>query len=281
MKLKKILGLMATGLIAGTMFTGCGGGGGNAVKDEGDIKLGVITTLNASEQKLEEILKMVSEKTNVNIQHHPIIHYKNLSSLQMGLESGSVDEISTYQSVADYLMAKNSKFKIITQHQMNLSDSFCFALRKEDGMLKKEFDKAIESMKKDGTLDKLVKTYITDVKADDPPAVELPHFDGKDTIKVAVTGDLPPLDLVLADGKPAGFNTALLAEISKRINKNIELLDIDGDARAAALTSGRADVIFWAIIPVDDRPKDIDTPEGAVLSEPYFTDKVVHLELTK
>lgn len=280
MKLKKIFGLMATGLIAGTLFTGCGGGD-NAHKTDGEVKLGVITTLNASEQKLEEILKMVSEKTSVNIHHHPIIHYKNLSSLQMGLESGSIDEISTYQSVADYLMSKNSNFKIVNDHLMNFSDSFCFAFRKEDGMLKKEFDSAINSLKKDGTLDKLVKTYVTDVKADDPPAVELPHDDKFDTIKVAVTGDLPPLDLVLADGKPAGFNTALLAEISTRIHKNIEVLDIDGDARASALTSGRADVIFWAILPVDDRPKDIDTPEGAVLSEPYFTDKVVHLELAK
>jgi len=281
MKLKKFFGLMATGLIAGTMFTGCGGGDNAAAKYEGEFKLGVITTLNASEQKLEEILKMVAEKTSVNIHHHPIVHYKNLSSMQMGIESGSVDEISTYQCVADYLISKNPKFKIVTEHQMNLSDSFCFALRKEDGALKKEFDTAIESIKKDGTLDKLVKTYITDVKDEEPPVVALPHDDKFDTIKVAVTGDLPPLDLVLADGKPAGFNTALLAEISKRINKNIEILDIDGDARAAALTSGRADVIFWAILPVDDRPKDIDTPEGVILSAPYFTDKVVHLILTK
>ena len=107
----------------------------------------------------------------------------------------------------------------------------------------------------------------------------MPHIDGADTIKVAVTGDLPPLDLVLANGKPAGFNTALLAEMGKRLNKNIEIFDIEGDARASALTSGRADVIFWAIVPVDDsRPKDIDTPEGAVLTEPYFTDKITHLK---
>ena len=280
MKLKKIFGIMATGIIAGSMFTGCGGDT-TSNKTDGETKIGLITTLNASEQKLEEILKMVAEKSSVKMAVHKMTYYKNLSSMQMGIESGSVDEISTYQSVADYLIARNPKFKVISDHPLTLSDSFCFALRKDEPKLKAEIDRAVASMKKDGTLDKLVKTYITDVKADEPPAVELPHIDGADTIKVAVTGDLPPLDLILADGKPAGFNTAILAEISTRINKNIELLDIDGDARAAALSSGRADVIFWAILPVDDRPKDIDTPEGSILSEPYFTDKVVHLELTK
>lgn len=275
MKLKKALSLLAVGVLAGSLFTGCGENN----KQSENIKLGMITSLNASEQKIDEILKQVEEKSNINLLHHTVTFYKDLSTMQMGLESGSIDEMSTYDCVANYLMAKDLKVSVVEQHSMALSDSFCFAVLKTNEALKKDLDKTLAAMKKDGTLDKLVKEYITDVKSEDPPSVEMPHFDGADTIKVAVTGDLPPLDLVLPNGKPAGFNTALLAEIGKRLNKNIEILDIEGDARASALTSGRADVIFWAIVPIDDnRPKDIDTPEGAVLTEPYFTDKITHLK---
>lgn len=275
MKLKKALSLLAVGVLAGSLFTGCGENN----KQSENIKLGMITSLNASEQKIDEILKQVEEKSNINLLHHTVTFYKDLSTMQMGLESGSIDEMSTYDCVANYLMAKDLKVSVVEQHGMAISDSFCFAVLKTNEALKKDLDKTLAAMKKDGTLDKLVKEYITDVKAEDPPSVEMPHFDGADTIKVAVTGDLPPLDLVLQNGKPAGFNTALLAEIGKRLNKNIEILDIEGDARASALTSGRADVIFWAIVPIDDnRPKDIDTPEGAVLTEPYFTDKITHLK---
>lgn len=275
MKLKKALSLLAVGVLAGSLFTGCGENN----KQSENIKLGMITSLNASEQKIDEILKQVEEKSNINLLHHTVTFYKDLSTMQMGLESGSIDEMSTYDCVANYLMAKDLKVSVVEQHGMAISDSFCFAVLKTNEALKKDLDKTLAAMKKDGTLDKLVKEYITDVKAEDPPSVEMPHFDGADTIKVAVTGDLPPLDLVLPNGKPAGFNTALLAEIGKRLNKNIEILDIEGDARASALTSGRADVIFWAIVPIDDnRPKDIDTPEGAVLTEPYFTDKITHLK---
>lgn len=275
MKLKKALSLLAVGVLAGSLFTGCGENN----KQSENIKLGMITSLNASEQKIDEILKQVEEKSNINLLHHTVTFYKDLSTMQMGLESGSIDEMSTYDCVANYLMAKDLKVSVVEQHSMALSDSFCFAVLKTNEALRKDLDKTLAAMKKDGTLDKLVKEYITDVKAEDPPSVEMPHFDGADTIKVAVTGDLPPLDLVLPNGKPAGFNTALLAEIGKRLNKNIEILDIEGDARASALTSGRADVIFWAIVPIDDnRPKDIDTPEGAVLTEPYFTDKITHLK---
>ena len=155
-------------------------------------------------------------------------------------------------------------------------------IKYRDESLKNDLDKALDTLKNNGTLDKLVEDYIKNVTDKEPPAIAIPYFDGAETLKIAVTGDLPPLDLVLADGTPAGFNTALIAEIAQQLQRNIELIDIDGDARASVLSSGRADVVFWAILPVgDDRPHDIDTPEGAILSNPYFTDKIVHLELKK
>ena len=96
-----------------------------------------------------------------------------------------------------------------------------------------------------------------------------------------MTGDLPPLDLVLADGTPAGFNTAVLSEISKRINKNIELVTIESNARAAALTSGTVDVVFWVVTPEGESPlpANSDTPEGVALTHSYYQDVVVDVGL--
>ena len=93
-----------------------------------------------------------------------------------------------------------------------------------------------------------------------------------------MTGDLPPLDYVSADNKPAGFNTAVLSEIGNRILKNIELINIDSGSRAAALASKQVDVVFWAIVPVSEIiPSDSDKPNGVILTEPYFKDKIVHV----
>ena len=146
--------------------------------------------------------------------------------------------------------------------------------------MKNSFDAAIEAMKADGTLDELVDEYITH-PLEILPSVAMPQIDGAATIKVGITGDLPPLDLILADGTPAGFNTAVLAEISKRVNKNIELVQVNSGARAAALTSGQVDVIFWVIVPADDsqRPKNFDTPEGVAVTEPYYQDEVNYVTL--
>ncbi|MBR4643195.1 MAG: transporter substrate-binding domain-containing protein [Selenomonadaceae bacterium] len=239
--------------------SGCGSSNG---KEDSSPRIGTLTQLNATPP----------QGTNF---------YDNFNSMQMALSTNTIDTLKTYGSVAKYMTANNSDFAIKDSQTVPLVDNFCCALREEDVDLKNSFDAAIASMKDDGTLDALIKNFI-DNPSETPQAVEISKIDGADTIKVGVTGDLPPLDLVLADGTPAGFNTAVLAEISKRIGKNIELIQVDSGARAAALTSKLVDVIFWVVVPADDsnRPKDFDMPEGVAVTKPYYQDVVVDVNLS-
>lgn len=283
MRLKKLFAAICA---AGLLLTGCGSDSGSETKDassqETIIKLGMISHLNASEKQMEEYLFKVQEKSRAKVVNHVPVFFDNLSLMQLGIESGKVDVISTYKSVVDYLLANNDKFEIVNDDWINgLNDNFCFAVRAEDKELKADLDKVIKEMKADGSLDKLINDYVTNVdKGKTPPTIDIPKTEGAKTIKVGVTGDLPPLDYVSADGKAAGFNTALLAEVAKRLNKNIEVVQIESGARAAALNSDQIDVVFWAILPVGDNlPSNIDKPDGLELSVPYFNDDIVHIKL--
>ena len=277
--MRKILALLMMCTLI--LMTGCGGGGDDkkTADDAGKVKLGMITRLNASEENFEGFMKEIENTLDVKISSHKPVYFDSLNQMEMALQSKQIDEISTYRSVARYLLVKDPRFQVLKDHSLEFIDSFCFALRDDETELRDSLNKVIEEMQSDGTLDRLTKEYITDISVEkDPPAVELPHFDSADTIKVAVTGDLPPLDYVSVDGKPAGFNTAVLAEIGNRMLKNIEIVNIDSGARAAALTSNQVDVIFWAIVPVSEIiPADSDKPKGVILTEPYFKDKIVHM----
>ena len=280
MRMKKIFAALCA---ASLLLTGCGSDSGSEKKDSQAtiIKLGMISHLNASEKQMEEYLFKVQEKSRAKVVNHVPIFFDNLSLMQMGIESGKVDVISTYKSVGDYLMANTGKYEVVNDEWVKgLTDNFCFAVRDEDTALKAELDKTINEMKSDGTLEKLVNEYVVNVDKKNPPKIEIPKVEGADTIKVGVTGDLPPLDLILPDNSPAGFNTAMLAEISKRLGKNISIVQIETGARAAALQSKLIDVVFWVIVPYgDDIPNDIDKPEGLELSAPYFKDDVAVVKL--
>ena len=215
-----------------------------------------------------------------------VIHFfDSLLSLQMALRSGRLDEIVLPEAVGMYLLTNNNDYDI--QFSLNMMPStISFGFKAGNTSLQSEFNRAIASMKKDGTLAKLEQDYIKDLGAEKPERVEFQTFKGAKTIKAAVTGDLPPIDYIGSDGTPAGYNTAILAEIGKRLKVNIRLISVDAGGRTAALSSERADVVFWyrntegMKTPKKLKAKGFmkDTATGVILSDPYYewdTDLVI------
>ena len=277
---KKLFALLATICL---LLTGCGSQGDEQTSKpkQNQTTIGVISHLNASEESYNNLMTKL-EKTYRPSKANLAVNFKyfnRMNDMLAALEAGQIDMMSTYNCVANYIVNRNDGLELLSSER-KLYDSFCFAVREDDKTLLDELNRAINEMSTDGTLSKLTKQYITDLKFDaEPPTVPITHIDGADTIKVAVTGDLPPFDLILANGKPAGFSTAVLSEISRRLGKNIELVDVDSGARATILTSKGADVIFWVSVPKDSKlvPADIDKPAGVAISEPYFSDEIVHV----
>ncbi|MBQ1856447.1 MAG: transporter substrate-binding domain-containing protein [Anaerovibrio sp.] len=288
MNWKKAATILLGCALAGAVLVGCGGQQA-AQKDNNQdgkniVKVGLLTRQNLSEDKLNSLLKEKESSGQAMI----VTYYDNLSAMQMGLDAGNIQSMRIYKSVATYLTDRNNNLvvKEVADHPM---DEFCFGVRKEDEKLQADLNRVIADMKADGTLEKLSKEYVTALKkGEEPPAVTLPFQPGDVPLRIAVTGDLPPLDLVKADGSAAGFNTAILAEIGKRLRCSIEVVQVASGGRAATLTSKKADVVFWTVVPVEKKanneavgikglfmPRDADVPEGMALTDSYFSDEVV------
>ena len=239
MNRKKFFAVLMMCIVTAAIFAGCG----DDKKSDDDkyfIKIGMLKYMNVGEQQFSDIMQKLVETFSLNVTPHKVIFFDNLNSMQMAFNSGQIDEISTYNCVANYLVARKANVTVLENHISGFDDEFCLAMREDDKDLYNQVNEVVKQMKADGTLADFQKKYIDDSVSDkEPEAVEIEKFEGADTIKVAVTGDLPPLDLILADGTPTGFNTAVLSEIGKRLQKNIELIQIESAARAAALESKR------------------------------------------
>lgn len=220
--------------------------------------------------------------------------YKSMSDMLMALEAGKVDEILLPQPSAEYILALHPEYSIectiILRHAKAL---LAFGFKAGNEELRNAFNDALKGMKKDGTLWLLKGKYIDSrntamcnednlmatpsIDPADPVPVVFKKFEGAREITVAVTGDLPPLDYIAPDGKPEGFNAAILAEICGRLGLNVKLVNIDSGARAAMLSSGRADVVFWFEYRRGNNGS-YDIPEGVIISEPYYEiDMFFHL----
>ena len=233
---------------------------------------GVLSFLNVTEEEngtvgnsvrrpMEEILLLngVLEKQDSQVPAgRPVTrYYDTLNAMLMALQAGEVNAIKVPYYTGKYLCSANDNLMLTEEYHPEkateitdwalrlLSEGYSFMTKEENTELRDAFDAQITAMKEDGTLQKLIDEYI--IKASDggePVAIAFEKFEG-DPIKVAVTGSLPPMDYVAADGTFAGFNTAVLSEIGKRLQKNIELVQVDSGGRALALSEGTVDVVFW------------------------------------
>lgn len=259
-------------------------------KSQGDSTQGVLPLktgiLARSAVGEEESEKMIGEHILAHYtgdMEFELTYYDNMSSMLMALQAKDIYVMILADSVAEYIVAQNDSLMIAAERPGEGLDqnttSYQMMMKEDDKDIHQKFNDAIVELKEEGVIDELIETHIKGhTDGSNPEPVDIPVIDGVDTIKVAVTGDLPPLDFVATDGNPAGFNMALLAEIAKKANVNIEIVQVDTGAKVAALTSGRADVLFWvntnSCTVHGDFEKGSDIPEGTIITEPYFTESI-------
>ena len=206
----------------------------------------------------------------LDIDNAAIRFYNSLMTMQLALSKGEIDAVASPEYVGEYMLRQNSGYELKGFIIGKSPIAMAFGFLDENKELCDKFSRAVEDMEREGVIGILGRDYITGPAAQNPPAVEFAKFDDAETLTVALTGDMPPLDYVGADGEPAGFNTAILAEIGRRLHVNIKPLNVETGARAAALKSGRADVVFWFMVFMGYDAKQEDIPEGIITSTPYF-----------
>ncbi|MEZ7890314.1 MAG: transporter substrate-binding domain-containing protein [Candidatus Wallbacteria bacterium] len=166
------------------------------------------------------------------------------------LKSGRADFMLTTDITSIYAAQRNPELKaVITPGPLGI----VMTLRNSDTALRDSINAAIKQLKDNGTLAELEKKWINELPIGQEPSMTKIEkvSDTAETIFAGISGDMPPLDYVAADGKPAGYNIALLSEISKKIGKNIEVVSLDSQARFAALESKKIDVFFWMVMVSD------------------------------
>ena len=262
---------------------------------------------------MQEILLLhgVLEKQDSQVPAgRPVIrYYDSLNAMLMALQAGEVNAIKVPYYTGKYLCSANDNLMLTEEYHPEkateitdwalrlLSDGYSFMMKEENTALRDAFDAQITAMKEDGTLQKLIDEYI--IKASDggePVAIAFEKFDG-DPIRIAVTGSLPPMDYVAADGTFAGFNTAVLSEIGKRLQKNSEATverrhakdqpsEEEREARQRERLESMSDeekaIIEKYGIPdaaLKDKFETRDLPAGAIITQPYFSDFAVTVTL--
>lgn len=262
-------------------------------KNKSTLETGILGYLGITEEEFQKGFDdfrvfMLSSDRSADLAADPFLNsiiekprtfhfYHSLMALMMDLKAGKLDEMILPESVGLYLLNRNNLYHTV-QSTAILESGVCFGFREDSGELRDSFNSVIKEMEADGTLEKLRNKYISVSSGREPVPARPDKINDADELKIAVTGDMPPIDMFAGDGKPSGYNTAILTEIGRRLGKNITFINTEAGGRSAALVSGRADVVFWyratqSCIEGQDPLDEIfkDAPEGINLSMPYYS----------
>lgn len=239
-------------------------------------KIGVLAPIGQDEKGVIKWSENVAEaegKGRMFKNTNTIVLYDDLTSMIMALRAGQIDRFAVGLNTAKYIVNRNDDFALIDNHH-NPVIGYAVAVRQEDRPKLLAVNLAINKMRADGTLKRLMLEHILALGTGDPKPAEFTKFEDAEVMKVAITGDLPPMDCILADGTPAGFNTAFLAELGRRTHRNIELVSVSAGARQSAISSGRVDAVFWTrnVYNMEREllPYPLDKLEGVAVSDPYL-----------
>ncbi len=173
------------------------------------------------------------------------------SSLKDGVKAVKDDKIAAFL-VADF----SAKYLEQTDEELALlkvkpiDTNISLVTKKGNNELLKSLNDAIKKLKQEKILDELLQKWVFEF---DPKAertdMSVPEIKDAPTLKVGISGDLPPLDFIDENGNPYGFNVAFMTEISKMLNKNIEFVNINADSRIRSLLSNDIDIFFWQTVP--------------------------------
>ncbi len=241
--MKKLLAL----ILAGAMTLSLAACGGENKKEETETYTAVQIRDEMAENELKDKLsEEVGEFTPGSI-----LYVDTLNEALMALKSEKATGFMTTEATALYVAARDSELDGMSHTKLHPEfphpTLHIVALPSSSELIDK-INTAIKAMKEDGTMDKLYTDYVTAVIDNGEPAtLEIPTFEGAETITIGISGDLPPMDYVNADGVPTGFNVAVIAEIAKRLQINIKTEIVASGTRFMALESKRIDAFFWEI----------------------------------
>ncbi len=233
--------------------------------------IGRLSKLNISEDQLNDVLKDIM----VNSICNRYVFYDTMTDMLMALNRGDIVVLETDQNTVRYIASRNEHIVDRPPYMNPNMLVFCMLLRADDAVLRDQISACITEMTEDGTIETLRQSYIENVIAgEEPGAIQPETFSDARTIRVAVTGDRPPMDYVSAGGEPIGFNTAMITEIAKRLNMNVQLVNVSTQARGMALATGVCDIVFWMEVGDFENWEGAnleDQPENTVVTAPYLS----------
>lgn len=249
--MKKSLSVLLAAVLICTslfVFTACGGSEAKKVESVDDLegaKIGVQLGTTG------DIFASDYEKKGSVIER-----YNKGADAVLALTQDKIDCVIIDREPAKAFVAANDGLKILDDPFAKEDYAVCIAKDKKD--LLKNFNKALNELKEDGTVDNIIKNFIgDDTKGKTPYETPAGTKYTKGELHMATNAQFEPYEYYEND-EVVGIDASIAKAVCDKMGYKLVIDDMDFDSIITAVQSGKADFGMAGMTVTDERLKSIN-----------------------
>lgn len=187
-------------------------------------------------------------------------YFNSVLDACMAVQGSKADAAAYDEPILKNIAAKNPGLKVLPE--MITTDNYGFAVRLEDKELKNVIDNVVRELKSSGKYDEMMNRWLPEQGEPAPmPEIET----GEDgVLKFGTAAITEPFSFVDGSQEIVGLDIEIAMLVAKKLNKKLEIVNMDFGAMIPALAANKVDMIGACITITEERAKKV------LFSEPYY-----------
>ena len=250
--MKNLYRLVAVAVVGTALLAACGGKERAKITDisQLDGKEFAVPTGTVADQLVKSKLPNAQFK-----------YFNTVLDAAMAVKGGKADAAAYDEPILRNIAGKNPGLKVLPQPIT--VDQYGFAVRLGDDALKQAVDAVVAEARADGTYQQMMDRWLP--KAGAPGAMpQLPVGTGE-PLRFGTSATTEPFSFVDGTQQVVGFDVEIATRVAARLNRKLEIVNMDFGAMIPALVAGKVDLIGACITITDERKKSV------LFSESYYT----------
>lgn len=188
-------------------------------------------------------------------------YYNSVLDSAMAVQAGKADAAAYDEPILRNIAAKNPGLKLLPEKIT--TDYYGYAVRLGDRALKDAIDGVIREMKDSGEYKQMVQRWLPDGGAPQPMPAIPGGADG--VLRFGTAAVTEPFSFVDGSQQIVGLDIEMASRVAARLNRKLEVVNMDFGAMIPALIAGKVDMIGACITISEERAKSV------LFSVPYYT----------
>lgn len=250
--------LLMTILLATTLLSGCGSKSAekstvSSVEDLAGAKIGVQLGTTGD--------LYVSDYESKG---STILRYTKAADAIQALKQGKVDCIVVDQAPAEVFLHNNTDLSILKEEFAK--EDYAICISKENENLKEKINQAIGTLKKNGTIQRILQNYIGDsTKGKSPYKKDTTVERTNGTLVVATNATFEPYEYMQGE-EIVGIDMDLAQAICDLLGMDLKVENLEFDAIINSVQSGKADIGLAGMTVTEERLQSIDFTDSYTTS---------------